>query len=168
MKPFFCPSCGYQLRNFEAISLGNVSIRNPGRICFNGTVLELPPTQYILADALIRSDGRGLARSTLANMLGSDVNDNSVIKYIERLRSSFRRIDPGFNQIESLRGFAAYRWKPAPLRHAREAGNGLPQQSINLDHQNRLADRMAGNAAVTPVNPWHLEVTSTRVAPLTK
>jgi len=46
----------------------------------------------------------------LANVVGMDVNDSTVTKYIGRLRGIFCQLDPGFNQIECLKGFGAYRW----------------------------------------------------------
>ena len=63
-----------------------------------------------MVEALIKAQGRGLTRSVLATIAGGEIYDQTVSKYIERVRSSFRRIKPGFDQISSMRGFGAYRW----------------------------------------------------------
>lgn len=122
MHPHHCPNCGCQLKRFEPLVFGNVEIHRKGRIVFEGTALSLPPSQYILLEALIRARGRGLERSTLANMLASDLSDASIPKYIERLRDTFRGIKTDFDQIECLRGFGAYRWVAREINTA-----GSPQ-----------------------------------------
>lgn len=77
---------------------------------YKSTVVHLPPTLFLLAEALIRARGRSLTRPALANVIGMDVNDSTVTKYIGRLRDAFCQSDPSFNQIECLKGFGAYRW----------------------------------------------------------
>jgi len=63
--------------------------------------------------SLIRAQGRGVYRSTLANLIDADLHDQSVTVYVKRLRETFRRLDPTFDQIECLKGFGAYRWVQA-------------------------------------------------------
>jgi len=110
MNMHHCPHCGCQLMTFEPFTNGNVCIADRGLIIFGGQSIGLPPTLHILTEALIRARGRGLPRSVLANLLGSEINDSSVTKYIERVRETFRAIDPDFDQIECIRGFGAYKW----------------------------------------------------------
>lgn len=110
-----CPYCGFQLCNSDSVKYGNVSIDPPGRISFQSNIIGLPPTQFILADALIRAQGRGVYRSTLANLIDPSLSDQSITVYIRRLRDAFRKIDPSFEQIECLKGFGAYRWVEAPV-----------------------------------------------------
>lgn len=105
-----CPNCGVQLKDFDAISFGNVTIDEPGKLAYNADPVYLPPTQFILVDALVRARGRSVTRSMLANLLSSEINDSSVTKYINRLREAFRSFDPNFDQIECVKGFSAYRW----------------------------------------------------------
>lgn len=114
MSRHHCPHCGIQLKHFEPVSFGNVTINDIGRIGFNSEDVELPPAQFFLVDALIRARGRSLTRSALANLVGVSVNDSTVTKYIERARDSFRQIDPSFSQIECMKGFGAYRWVRGP------------------------------------------------------
>jgi DNA-binding response OmpR family regulator len=110
MATHHCPNCGVQLKDFDALSFGNVTIDEPGRLAYNADPVYLPPTQFILADALVRARGRSVTRSMLANLLSSEINDSSVTKYINRLREAFRTFDPHFDQIECVKGFSAYRW----------------------------------------------------------
>ena len=110
MSIHHCPSCGYQIGQFDAVTFGNVTIEPPGKVLLRSRNVELSPTQFILADALIRAQGRGVYRSTLANLIDADLHDQSVTVYVKRLRETFRRLDPTFDQIECLKGFGAYRW----------------------------------------------------------
>lgn len=128
----WCPHCGGDLGSQVPFAFGNVEIIGGGTIMFDGCPLDLPRTLYTMADSIIRGRGRGLTRGILAERLGGDVFDESIKKYVERLRACFRAIDPRFDQIEAIRGFGAYRWRfqyadptstHAPLAHA---GRRLP------------------------------------------
>jgi DNA-binding response OmpR family regulator len=110
LSNYHCPHCGIQIRPFEKMSLGNVCIAEFGCVTYNSQAVRLPPSLFLLAEALIRAQGRGLTRSVLANVVGRDVNDSTITKYIARLREVFCQYDPGFNQIECIKGFGAYRW----------------------------------------------------------
>lgn len=113
MSHHHCPHCGYQIGEIEPFAVGNVAIEPPGRITLNCQEVQLAPTQFIVADALIRASGRVLLRSTLANLIDPDLCEDSVTTYVRRVREAFRQLDPSFNQIECLKGFGAYRWVPA-------------------------------------------------------
>lgn len=105
-----CPNCGCDLGQFQVFKYGNIALDQHGNLEFEGRELRLPKSQYLIVEALVKAKGRGLTRSVLATIIGSEIYDQTVSKYIERLRSSFRRIDPEFDQISALRGFGAYRW----------------------------------------------------------
>lgn len=116
-----CPHCGGDVGSEAPFAFGNVEIIGDGALMFDGHSLRLPRTLYAMADSIIRGRGRGLTRGILADKLGGDVFDESIKKYVERLRACFRTIDPRFDQIEAIRGFGAYRWRfraaevPAPI-----------------------------------------------------
>lgn len=116
----WCSHCGGNLRAQAPFAFGNVEIAGSGAIIFAGRPINLPRTLYSLADSIIRGRGRGLTCGIrgrgltcgiLAERLGSDVFDKSIKKYIERLRNCFRALNPHFDQIETIRGFGAYRWR---------------------------------------------------------
>lgn len=107
----WCSHCGGNLRSQEPFAFGNVEIVGSGAIIFAGRPIDLPRTLYSLADSIIRGRGRGLTCGILAERLGNDVFDESIKKYIERLRNCFRALNPHFDQIETIRGFGAYRWR---------------------------------------------------------
>ncbi|GGD59184.1 hypothetical protein GRI62_00905 [Erythrobacter arachoides] len=88
---------------------GNVRLAPEGEILFNGRRIQLTRTLHYLAHALILVQGRPLTRGFLAARLADDLSDEAVIKSVERLRRVFRQRDPGFDQIETLRGFGACR-----------------------------------------------------------
>lgn len=111
VEPCICPNCGCNLGQFQALKYGNIALDQHGNLEFEGCELQLPKSQYIIVEALVKAKGRGLTRSFLATIIGREIYDQTVSKYIERLRSSFRGIDPEFDQISALRGFGAYRWE---------------------------------------------------------
>lgn len=106
-----CPNCGSNLSALEPVEFGNVAIDEDGTIILDGRRVRLTRTLYRVAECIIRARGRGVTRDILAARLDSDVFDGSIKKYIERVRTSFRAIDPGFDQIRSLHGFGAYCWR---------------------------------------------------------
>ena len=105
-----CPNCGYDLVADRPVSFGNIAITERDEIVFEGRTLHLSRCQRRVVDALVRARGRGVTRSVLAERVGGDLNDNSIVKYVERVRQSFRAVDPAFDQVIALRGFGAYRW----------------------------------------------------------
>jgi DNA-binding response OmpR family regulator len=111
MSQHHCPNCGSQLELFSAFSFGNVSIKTPGQVAYNSAPIALPPTQFLVVDALVRARGRCVTRSMLANLISPDISDKTIVKYINRARDAFRSLNPSFNQIECLKGFSCYRWK---------------------------------------------------------
>jgi len=106
-----CPDCGSDLRRFEPLDYGNIAIDRRGNLLFEGHRLSLPKSQHLIVVALVKAKGRGLTRSILADVIGGEIYDQTVSKYIERVRSSFRTIVPGFDQIRAIRGFGAYKWE---------------------------------------------------------
>ncbi|MCA0977161.1 hypothetical protein LCM19_02150 [Qipengyuania flava] len=98
------------MRQFEEFAFGNIAIDRRGDLSFEGHHLQLPRSQYLIVEALVKAQGRGLTRSVLATIVGGDIYDQTVSKYIERVRSNFREMKPDFDQISSMRGFGAYRW----------------------------------------------------------
>lgn len=106
-----CPNCGCKLHPFETFSYGNVVIARRGEIQFDASPLRFTKRQYLIVEALVRARGRGLTRSTLANIVGGEIYDETISKYIERIRAAFCSVKPDFDQISSVRGFGAYRWE---------------------------------------------------------
>lgn len=105
-----CPNCGCNLAPLKPVELGNIAITDREEVVYEGQVIQLTKSQHQIVDALVRARGRGLTCGTLAARLGNDVNDSTIVKYVERVRQSFRAIDPAFDQVEALHGFGAYRW----------------------------------------------------------
>ena len=105
-----CPHCGIVIEPFKPVAFGNVALLDRGSLMFNGEKLQLPRCQHELVEALILAEGRALTLSHLASCLGGEIFDQSIAVYIGRARSTFKRIEPAFDQIECVRGFGAYRW----------------------------------------------------------
>lgn len=105
-----CPHCGFNLTAARPLEYGNIAFDTQCGVWYRGIPLQLPRSQYDIVETLVLARGRGVTVSVLANRLSGDVDDATIVKYIERVRVSFRRLDPRFDQIVSLRGFGAYRW----------------------------------------------------------
>lgn len=116
----WCPHCAGDLMPRAPFAFGNVEIVGDGTIMFDGYPLDLTRSLYSMAESIIRGRGRGLTRAILAARLENEVFDDTIKKYIERLRTCFRSIDPRFDQIEAIHGFGAYRWR------FRSAGPAFP------------------------------------------
>lgn len=110
-----CPHCGITSSDDDPISFGNVTLQDKGVLIFEGRKLALPRVQHQIVQALIVAKGRALTRAHLADWLDGEVFDQSVAVYVARLRSTFRKVDPDFDQILSVRGFAAYKWLFKPM-----------------------------------------------------
>ncbi len=106
-----CPECGCNLTEHDFVRYGNVMVLDRGEIAFENAILRMPRCQYDIVKTLILAKGRSLTKNFLAYVLGNDINESSIAKYVQRTRDGFREIDPSFEQIISLRGFGAYRWK---------------------------------------------------------
>ena len=107
---YLCPHCGCDLVPREPVELGDIAITDRDEIVFRGRPMRLTRSQYRIVDSLVSARGRSLSRATLPNRVGGDVNDSTIVKYVERARQSFRTVDPDFDQLAAVRGFGAYRW----------------------------------------------------------
>jgi hypothetical protein len=107
----YCPACGFSLQPFDAVTYGNVRIDHSSAITFDGRGVDLAHTQFKIVEALIRARGRYLTRGMLVDILGRDIYDKAICQYVKRARLAFRALDKSFDQIESIRGFEAYRWR---------------------------------------------------------
>lgn len=106
-----CPHCGFNLTAATPLQFGNVVLDDGFGVRYRGQRVALPRSLYDIVETLVRARGTGVTLSVLASRIEGDVQDETIVKYIERARSSFRRVDPRFDQIVSLRGFGAYRWR---------------------------------------------------------
>ena len=111
-----CPHCGCHLRTTKAIEYGNIVIAGDGEVAFEDRPVALQRRLHDIVVALVRAEGRALTRSQLAFGLSDDTSDEAIVKAVERLRRHFRQLRPGFDQIETVRGFGAYRWRYGPWR----------------------------------------------------
>lgn len=112
-----CPHCGISSIEDQPISFGNVTLQDKGVLVFEGAEITLPRVQHQIVQALVVAKGRALTRAHLADWLDGEIFDQSIAVYVARVRSTFRQIDPGFDQILSVRGFAAYKWLFKPVAH---------------------------------------------------
>lgn len=108
-----CPDCGCDLGDAGRLELGNVHIESLGDIRFLGRKVELNRAQWLVVEALVRAEGRYLSRGLLVDIVNTDIDEESITQYVRRARAAFRKIDPQFDQIETLRGFRSYRWRAA-------------------------------------------------------
>lgn len=131
-----CPHCGFNLAAAQPLEFGNIAFDARYGVRFRGASLTLPRSLYDIVETLVRARGTGVTVSVLASRVQGDIDDATIVKYIERARSRFRRVDPRFDQIVSLRGFAAYRWAYRDREHANGAS---PQVHYELAPSQQVA-----------------------------
>lgn len=106
----YCPHCGGNLTTLDQVVYGNIELRAPEEVVFEGKRVNLTRNQLAIVDALVRAKGRAITRSVLAMIIGKDVYDNTVSANIRRTRQSFHTVSPEFDQLQVLHGLGAYRW----------------------------------------------------------
>lgn len=86
------------------------------RIGYDGTWLDLTPSEYRLMVALVQRPGRVLSREELMNLAWTDPGaslDRTVDAHIKAIRTKLREIAPDLDPIETRRGFGyAFRSYP--------------------------------------------------------
>lgn len=118
-----CPNCGIALRKYEDFHFGNVSIDHRSEIVLDGQEVPIAPQPRMVAEALIRAEGRTLTRSVLLEIAGVEdrigggegVDIRTIDVYVKRARWAFKAIDPNFGQIKMMRGLG-YRWEKKAAR----------------------------------------------------
>jgi two-component system response regulator ChvI len=109
-----CPHCGYDLVSLETFTVGDLSVIDAGNLIYwKNERVSLSPSERVIVTALARSAGRLIRRYVLADAVGYEGDDlNIVAVFLTRIKRSFRNIDDGFNQIESVWGLGV-RWRAA-------------------------------------------------------
>lgn len=115
----FCLNCGSELETPKATVFGNIRMTIGGDMVFKGRLMVLTRNLHQIVTALIAARGRAVTRTHLANRLNSDMSDEAIVKSVERVRKSFREVDDHFDQLETVRGFSAYRWISRPAEQIR-------------------------------------------------
>lgn len=106
-----CPNCGIMLRKYEDFDYGNVTVSKTSDILLNGQQVKAIGVVRIIAENLIRSEGRVLSRSMLLEVSGCEDGDlRTADVYVRRVRTAMREIDPSFDQIKTVHGLG-YRWE---------------------------------------------------------
>jgi DNA-binding response OmpR family regulator len=106
-----CPKCGVSFSRYEDKVYGNVKVSGTSEIFLEGEFIALTTNLRLIVEALIRAEGRPLARDTLLNVSGGEDNTDRVIDaHVCRARRAFTKVNPNFGQIETVRGLG-YRWK---------------------------------------------------------
>jgi two-component system response regulator ChvI len=98
----------------EKYIYGPLEMDDARHICsWNGQQLNLTVTEYLLLKSMASRPGIVRNRDQLIDMAYGEniyVDDRTVDSHIKRLRKKFKKIDPDFNQIETLYG-VGYKYK---------------------------------------------------------
>jgi two-component system response regulator ChvI len=89
-------------------------VMDPARhkILWNGRVVNLTVTEFLILETLAQRPGVVKSRNQLLDIAYSDdvyVDDRTIDSHIKRIRRKFRAVDPAFDSIETLYG-AGYRF----------------------------------------------------------
>lgn len=98
----------------EIIKYGDLELDDSRHLCrWKEEALNLTVTEYLLIKSLASRPGHVRNRDQLIDMAyGEDiyVDDRTVDSHIKRVRKKFKKIDEGFDKIETLYG-VGYRYK---------------------------------------------------------
>lgn len=98
----------------EKYIYGPLEMDDARHICsWDGQQLNLTVTEYLLLKSMASRPGIVRNRDQLIDMAYGEniyVDDRTVDSHIKRLRKKFKKIDPDFNQIETLYG-VGYKYK---------------------------------------------------------
>lgn len=98
----------------ERIAYGDLELDDSRHLCkWKGEPLNLTVTEYLLVKALASRAGHVRSRDQLIDMAYGEniyVDDRTVDSHIKRVRRKFKKVDDGFDKIETLYGIG-YRYK---------------------------------------------------------
>lgn len=98
----------------EKYTYGPLEMDDARHLCsWDGQPVNLTVTEYLLLKSLATRPGIVRNRDQLIDMAYGDsiyVDDRTIDSHIKRVRKKFKKIDPDFNQIETLYG-VGYRYK---------------------------------------------------------
>ena len=83
------------------------------KVTWNGTVVTLTVTEFLILEALAQRPGVVKNRNQLLDVAYQEdvyVDDRTIDSHIKRIRRKFRAVDPGFDSIETLYG-VGYRFE---------------------------------------------------------
>ena len=81
------------------------------QLYWQGHLLDLTVTEFWMVQALARYPGQVKTRDQLMKDANVYVDDSTITSHIKRIRKKFQKVDPKFNQIDTVHGMG-YRWKP--------------------------------------------------------
>jgi len=100
--------------NVEIFQRGDLTIDDSRHLCsWRNEPVNLTVTEFLLVKALATRPGHVKNRDQLIDLAYGEniyVDDRTIDSHIKRVRKKFRKIDPDFNQIETLYGIG-YRYK---------------------------------------------------------
>lgn len=98
----------------DIIRYGDIELDDARHSChWKGVSLNLTVTEYLLVKSLVTRPGHVRNRDQLIDMAYGDdiyVDDRTVDSHIKRVRKKFKKVDEGFDKIETLYGIG-YRYK---------------------------------------------------------
>ncbi|TDR19616.1 response regulator [Marinicella litoralis] len=74
-------------------------------------LVDLTVTEFWMVQSLARFPGQVKTREQLMKDANVYVDDSTITSHIKRIRKKFQKIDPTFDQIDTVHGMG-YRWKP--------------------------------------------------------
>lgn len=93
-----------------------VAANNPLKLNHNtfqawwqGNLLDISLTQFWILDELCKAAGQLCSHSALMKAANIVVEPNTIVAHVKSIRSSFKKIDPEFDNIRTVRG-VGYQW----------------------------------------------------------
>lgn len=81
------------------------------QIFWRQQLIDLTVTEFWMVQSLARYPGQVKTREQLMQDANVYVDDSTITSHIKRIRKKFQKVDPEFDQIDTVHGMG-YRWKP--------------------------------------------------------
>lgn len=106
-----CPNCGCDLELLRSFTLGPLSVFNGAIVKWKDRRVRFTPAERLIVLALARAGGATIRRTVLAEVAGyeGDQPESLTSVWLCKINKRFRKVDPSFAAIETLRGVGV-RW----------------------------------------------------------
>jgi DNA-binding response OmpR family regulator len=118
-RPLFkrrcCPECGTVTASEDiTVTRGNLTLdRALRRATWRGQQVRLTPQQIDILELLVQREGRVVQDwSFFISTFDEEVETDVLKVQVSKMRAAFRRVDPDFDQLETIRG-EGFRWRRA-------------------------------------------------------
>ena len=106
-----CPNCGHNQASLNGLHVGPLAI-DRGAITWHGKRPRLTSTESLIVQAIAGCEGFPIKLAGICDAIDSEATDpqGNIAVLVCRIRKAFRKVDPEFDALETVRG-KGFRWR---------------------------------------------------------